>query len=205
VRSGEKRRRRRRLPPAPGTFGAPSAWVFLIGCTPAEPTPLPQAIKFSTQPREGSQRNKWNDGNVASRTGPGGRNMNGWAARPPRVRRVVPVPGFDGSPVGEYRLGCFGLLPVWGETCADTYRSPSPASHARPRAGASAARIHEAASPEAWQLVVSRSGENDFGSAKGEESCPSMEVRFGGMHSGDQREGIKASEPSRSVGVRSAP
>jgi transposase len=24
-------------------------------------------------------------------------------------RNIVPVPGFDGSPVGEYRLGCLGL------------------------------------------------------------------------------------------------
>ena len=78
-----------------------------------------------------ARRIKGNDGNVAPRTGPGGRNLRGLAERPPRDRRVVPVPGFGGSPVGGYRLWCFGLLPARGETCADTYRSPSRASHAR--------------------------------------------------------------------------
>jgi hypothetical protein len=129
---GVKRQRRRQLPPALGTFGAPSAWVFLIGCTPAEPTPLPQANKFITQEQEDRRRNKGNDGNVASRTGPGDRSVNGLAERPPRDRRVVPVPGFGGSPVGEYRLWCFGLLSAGAEMCADTYRSLSQASRTRP-------------------------------------------------------------------------
>src|SRR5262249_53081716 len=66
------------------------------------------------------------------RTGPGDRNTRGRAARPPRDRRVVPVPGFDGSPVGEYRWWCFGLLSVEAQMCADTYRRLSPASRARP-------------------------------------------------------------------------
>ncbi len=80
----------------------------------------------------GQKRNKGNDGNVASRTGPGDRSVNGLAERPPRDRRVVPVPGFGGSPVGEYRLWCFGLLSAEAEMCADTYRSLSQASRARP-------------------------------------------------------------------------
>ena len=102
----------------------------LHACRADSASPGKQSLAHSN--RRAFKRTKGNDGNVASRTGPGGRCKDGLAERQPRDRRVVPVPGFGGSPVGEYRLWCFGLLSTGAEMCADTYRSLSQASRARP-------------------------------------------------------------------------
>jgi hypothetical protein len=105
---GEDTQRRKRAPetsaPAPGTLGAPSAWVFLVGCTPAEPTPLPQANKSSTGREEGSAANQ-----VRRRQ----RRVEDWSGRPVhrRVGRKAAA-GQKGRPGTRLRRIASGRMPL---------------------------------------------------------------------------------------------
>jgi hypothetical protein len=130
ISSGDRKEERssagRVRPAEPGTFR------YALGLAIPRPvarlqsrSPLHQAQEYNSWVQAGQRTHKenWrNDGFVALKTGPGDRGRSGCAKCHRLSRRVVPVPGFDGSPVGEYRLRCIGPLRI------DTDRSSLPAS-----------------------------------------------------------------------------
>src|SRR5262249_11277370 len=102
-------------------LGTPSAWLFLVRLHACR-----AGLRFTRQNNyarccpQGQPETTPNQGGttVSSRRGlvrATGRWCLVCASAPPWKRWVVPVPGFDGSPVGENRLGCLGRK-------ADTHR-----------------------------------------------------------------------------------
>jgi len=144
---------------AGGLVGPPASDTPLVrrrpgysspGCTPAEPdSASPGRRSIAREVAQVKLQGHW----VKRRF----RRVEDWSGRPepkpgdlalPWVRRVVPEPGFDGSPVGENRFRCFG------PRRADTDRRWSPASLSasrRPASEAASLKRAEGVSPEELQ------------------------------------------------------
>lgn len=116
-------------------LGTPSAWLFLVRLHACR-----AGLRFTRQNnyaqccRQEQTENQKNQGEttVSSRRGlvrAIGRKFLVGAQAPPWKRWVVPVPGFDGSPVGENRLGCIGLKVGtnrrWSPVIAEASRRPA--------------------------------------------------------------------------------
>jgi len=188
-------RRRRPRPPAPGTFGAPSAWVFLVGCTPAEPTPLPQANKGSTRPEEDKQ-NEPRETTATSRRGLV-RAIDAQTGGPQGRRGTEGSSRYQASADRQWANTDWGASACClsrAASCADTYRSSSPASRAglrpvpaprRPRyakppvraplLSVSAATRQKLASPKVGGVLPERAGafwRHDSGDQSGQAEDP---------------------------------